>query len=128
MLHDALKNYLDSVEQVILQCGHVYVEHYVEEILTPERVNLRIRLRTTNGDLLEIHEAVVIVDDKLVHLDYRYHCQDEQNRLRFRYDSTPHFPNLPNFPHHKHLQGDVVISSDRPNIESVIREVMKIPK
>ena len=128
MLHDALKNYLNSVEQAILQCGHVYVEHYVEEILTPERVNLRIRLRTTNRNLLEIHEAVVIVDDKLVHLDYRYHCQDEQNRLRFRYDSTPHFPNLQNFTHHKHLPGDVVISSDRPNIESVIREVMKIPE
>nr|WP_253881088.1 MULTISPECIES: DUF6516 family protein [Microcystis] len=36
-------------------------------------------------------------------LDYRYHFQDEQNNLVFRYDSTPHFPNLSTFPHHKHL-------------------------
>jgi hypothetical protein len=76
MLHNALKDYLDGVEQAILQCGHVYVERYVEEILTPVRANLRIRLRTSGGHLLEIHEAVVVADDRLVHLDYRYHCQD----------------------------------------------------
>ncbi len=95
MLHDKLKNYLDAVEQAILQTRHGYVERYVEEILTSERINLRIRLRAENGHLLEIHEAVVVADGELVHLDYRYHCQDEQARLRFRYDSTPHFPNLP---------------------------------
>ena len=76
MLHDKLKDYLNAVEQAILQTNHVYVERYVEEILTSERINLRIRLRAENGDLLEIHEAVVIADGELVSLDYRYHCQD----------------------------------------------------
>lgn len=83
MLHDALKSYLDGVEQAVLRYTHAYVERYVEEILTPERVNLKIRLRTARGHLVEIHEAVVMADDELVHLDYRYHCQDDQNRLRF---------------------------------------------
>jgi hypothetical protein len=46
----------------------------------PERVNLRIRLRFDNGYLLEIHEAVIIAGQGLAYLDYRYHCQDEQNR------------------------------------------------
>jgi hypothetical protein len=48
-----------------------------EEILMPERVNLRIRLRFANGYLLEIHEAVIIAGQGLAHLYYRYHCQDE---------------------------------------------------
>ena len=73
---------------------------------------------------MEINEAVVIVDNKLVPLDYRYHCQDEQNRLIFRYDSTPHFPDLPNFPHHKHLP-DNIIASDQPDIEQVVLEAME---
>ncbi len=124
MRHDTLKNYLDGVEQAILQCSHVYVERYVEEILTRERANLRIRLRTENGYLLEIHEAVVIADDKLVHLDYRYHCQDGQTRLQFRYDSTPHFPNLSSFPHHKHLSDGQVIATDRPSIAEVAKEAI----
>jgi hypothetical protein len=124
MLHDALKAYLDAVEQAILHCDSVYVERYTEEILTPERVNLRIRLRFASGCLLEIHEAIIVDNQNLVHLDYRYHCQDEQNRLLFRYDSTPHFPDLSSFPHHKHLP-DTVIVSERPEIESVLHEVMK---
>ncbi|MBI5847234.1 MAG: hypothetical protein HZB31_04675 [Nitrospirae bacterium] len=124
MLHKVLSAYLDRVERAILQCRNAYVEIYTEEILTPERASLRIRLRFEQGHLLEINEAVVIVDNKLVPLDYRYHCQDEQNRLIFRYDSTPHFPDLPGFPHHKHLPDDV-IASERPDIERVVQESMK---
>jgi hypothetical protein len=123
MLHEALKNYLDAVEQAILGCDVLYVERYTEEILTPERVNLRLRLRFGKGYLLEIHEAVIIDNQHLVHLDYRYHCQDEQNHLVFRYDCTPHFPDLASFPHHKHLP-DTVIASERPEIGHVLQEVI----
>jgi len=123
MLHDALKHYLDSVEQAILEC-EAHVERYVEEILTPERANLRIRLRAENGHLLEIHEAVVVVDGQLIHLDYRYHCQDGQNHLRFRYDSTPHFPGLASFPHHKHLPDGQVIAIGRPCVVQVVQEAV----
>ena len=84
MLHEALKSYLNEVEQAILRLDDVYVERYTEEILTPERVNLRVRLRFAKGCLLEIHEAVIIAEQNLMHLDYRYHCQDQQNRLLFR--------------------------------------------
>ena len=121
MLHEILSNYLEKVTQAILQCSDAYVERYVEEILTPERVNLRIRLRFDQGHLLEINEAVVVEDNSLVSLDYRYHCQDENNRLIFRYDSTPHFPDLSSFPHHKHLP-DTVIPSDKPEIDQLIKE------
>ncbi|MDE2800441.1 MAG: DUF6516 family protein [Gemmatimonadota bacterium] len=121
MLHEILSDYLEKVTQAILQCSDAYVERYVEEILTPERVNLRIRLRFDQGHLLEINEAVVVEDNSLVSLDYRYHCQDENNRLIFRYDSTPHFPNLSSFPHHKHLP-DTVIPSAKPDINQIIKE------
>ena len=76
MLHKALANYLERVEQAILRCRNAYVERYTEEILTPERVNLRIRVRFEQGHFLEINEAVVVAEDALVSLDYRYHCQD----------------------------------------------------
>ena len=121
MLHELLVAYLGRVERTIRECGQAYVEQYVEEILTPERTNLRIRLRFEWGHLLEISEAVVVEDGCLVPLDYRYHCQDGSNRLIFRYDCTPHFPDLAGFPHHKHLP-DAVLPSDKPEIEDVVRE------
>ena len=124
MLHETLAQYLARVERAILRCSNAYVERYTEEILTPQRANLRIRLRFEQGHLLEINEAVVVVEDSLVPLDYRYHCQDTNNHVIFRYDSTPHFPGLSNFPHHKHLS-DEVIGCEKPDIEQVVREAME---
>jgi Family of unknown function (DUF6516) len=124
MLHETLAQYLARVEQAILRCSNAYVERYTEEILTPQRANLRIRLRFEQGHLLEINEAVVVVEDSLVPLDYRYHCQDTHNQVIFRYDSTPHFPGVPNFPHHRHLFDDV-IGCEKPDIEQVVREDME---
>ena len=125
LLNNILSNYLEHVEQAILKCNNVYVERYEEEILTSSRANLRIRLRFSQNHLLEINEAIVISENGLSFLDYRYHFQDAQNRLIFRYDSTPHFPNLPNFPYHKHLPSDV-IDADKPDIALVIMEVKEI--
>ena len=125
MLPNILSDYLDRVEQAIQKCSNVYVERYEEEILTPKRANLRIRLRFNQTYLLEINEAIVVADNQLEFLDYRYHFQNEQNQLIFRYDSTPPFPALPNFPHHKHLPDDV-IASDKPEITQVLREAIEI--
>ena len=121
MLHEALAAYLERVERAVIRCRSAYVERYVEEVIAPERVNLRIRLRFEQGNLLEINEAAIVEEDSLVLLDYRYHCQDGQNRLIFRYDSTPHFPGLSSFPHHKHLPEEV-IDSDRPDLPTVVEE------
>ena len=45
MLPDVLTNYLDRIEQAIQQYSNAYAEYYEEEILNPQRTNLRIRLR-----------------------------------------------------------------------------------
>ena len=66
-------------------------------------------------------EAILADGEQLDFLDYRYHCQDENNDLVFRYDSTPHFPDISTFPHHKHLTC-AVFPSDKPDIEQAIRE------
>ena len=71
MLHEALAGYLEKVEQAILRCRSAYVERYVEEVITPERINLRIRLRFEQGHLLEINEATIVEEDSLALLDYR---------------------------------------------------------
>ena len=74
--HSRLADYLQGVEAALGALRGVYVESYQEELLTPRRANLRIRVRFANGRLLEINEAVVVEGETLCHLDYRYHCQD----------------------------------------------------
>ncbi len=121
MLLKALESYLSGVEAAVHRVDGVYIERYEEEILTSNRITLRIRLRFPDGALLELNEAVLQTSEKLQHLCYRYHFQDRQNQLIFRYDNTPHFPALKNFPHHKHLP-DEVIGCDQPDIIRVISE------
>jgi hypothetical protein len=121
MLPDPLHQYLEKVESAIRNLQGVYVERYQEEILTAERVNLRIRMRFSQGFLLELNEAVVAEGGTIKHLGYRYHFQDERNRLVFRYDNTPHFPELKNFPHHRHSEGGVT-GYERPSISRVLDE------
>jgi len=71
--------------------------------------------------LLEINEALIIENGALKSLGYRYHLQRANNELLFRYDNTPHFPNLPSFPHHKHLR-DAVVAASKPDLLDVLKE------
>ena len=121
MLHDILSQYLGDIEDSIRRLESANVERYEEEILTSSRANLRIRVRFLTGHLLEVNEAIVLEANQIKHLGYRYHFQDQQNNLIFRYDNTPHFPDLKSFPHHKHLKNKVE-DSDGPLILNVIKE------
>lgn len=125
LLSKILTDYLNEIEEVITNLKNVYIENYQEEFIASERANLKIRLRFNQGCLLEINEAVIIYQNELKTLDYRYHFQDEYNQLIFRYDSTPHFPKLLNFPHHKHLPNDV-ITTQKPTIIEVLEEIKNI--
>jgi hypothetical protein len=125
MLLDYLAKYLDGVEDAVGKLEGVYVERYEEEILTANRINLRIRIRFQTGHILELNEAIVGEKNQLIHLGYRYHFQDGMNILVFRYDNTPHFPRLETYPHHKHVL-DEVIPVDQPSIIEVIEEAKSL--
>ena len=88
---------------------------------------MRIRVRFKTGHLFELNEAAIVKNDQFKRLNYRYHFQGSQNNLIFRYDNTPHFPDLESFPHHKHLSNDVV-SSNEPSVIRVIEEAMQLAK
>ena len=124
MLPDILRHYIEDTESAVKSLDNVYIERYEIEILTFERVNLRIRIRFSQGYLFELNEAIIAENDNITHLGYRYHFQDDQNRLVFRYDNTPHFSKLDSFPHHKHL-ADKVISSKKPSPRNAILEAAK---
>ncbi len=121
MPHDMISLYLNNVKSVIRGLKDAYTERYEEVILEYDRVNLRIRIRFLSGYLLELNEAIILEAEHIKHLDYRYHFQDRENDLVFRYDNTPHFPNIGSFPHHKHVKANV-ISSVKPSILKVIEE------
>ncbi len=126
MLHDLLSQYLDKIENTVNALENSYIEYYNEEIITENRINLKIRIRFSSGHLLELSEAVIVAEEgKIQHLNYRYHFQDKQNDLVFRYDNTPHFQEIESLPHHKHIH-NAVIAADQPSIIHTIEEASLI--
>jgi hypothetical protein len=123
LLNIGLEKYVSNLDGMIHRLEDAYVELYEIEVLTKDRLNIRLRIRVGDGFLLELNEAVVEKDRFIHHLGYRYHFQDGQNNLVFRYDNTPHFPQLKSHPDHKHLK-DEVIEAEKPDIEALIREVL----
>lgn len=121
MSRELLTAYFDEIEQMLLNLPDLYVEHFTATLLTAERANLKLRIRFKRKYLLAVSEALRVLEGQVVQIDYRYHFQDEKSQIIFRYDSTPHFPDLPTFPHHKHLL-DSVIAADRPSLTQVFQE------
>jgi len=121
-LHKQLEAYLHNVESALQSFDNIHFERYEEEVFAPDRLNLRIRIRFLSGHLLEINEAVIIKDDSLHHLNYRYHFQNADNQLFVRYDNTPHFPDPDHFPEHKHMP-EKVLGAPRITIDDLVQEV-----
>jgi Family of unknown function (DUF6516) len=125
MPRDLFLDYFDDIEQRLISIPNLYVEQFNAVIISNDRANLKLRLRFELQYSLSVSEAIVLRDRQITFLDYRYHFQDNQNNLVFRYDSTPHFPDLPTFPHHKHLP-DTVIACDKPKLTHVLEEITEL--
>ena len=55
---------------------------------------------------------------------YVYHYQAADGSMVFRYDDTPHFPDLSSYLHHKHLSdGTTVVACDAPTLAQVLAEI-----
>lgn len=53
---------------------------------------------------------------------YRFPYMDNQRHMVFRYDNAPHHPELPSYPHHKHIK-NIVVSSSLPSLKEILNEV-----
>ena len=53
---------------------------------------------------------------------YKFHYQQTDSTLIFRYDSAPHYPDLSTFPHHKHTPAGV-FEAESPDLADVLREI-----
>ncbi len=63
---------------------------------------LRASLTLRNGDRLEFSEYVRQAHDRVEVVTYSFHWMDSGDRLIRRWDNAPHFPDLPQAPHHIH--------------------------
>lgn len=79
---------------------------------------LKVKAQLADGSELHIREFVSERE-----FTYSYHWQDENGRLRIRWDNAPHHKHLRTFPHHKHTPE--VEESEDIGFQDVIKLIEK---
>lgn len=99
-----IAEYLDALKTRLLTDPVVTAFHISRERSTSHDGYVRARLTLTDGSHLEFAEYVQVSSNhQTIVITYNYHWSDTEDCLIQRWDNTPHFPNLPGFPHHVHL-------------------------
>jgi hypothetical protein len=117
-----ITRYFQEIESEIARCIHV-----VESSVIKDQRSLHIGI--IEGKLIFTDEPslhfIEFVDVKgsLELYKYGYHYQDRSGNMIFRYDMAPHHPEIPTFPHHKHIRSNGVINSTPPTLALVLGEI-----
>lgn len=80
------------------------------------------QVRFFDGSQLHIVEKLVAERHILLKARYAYHYQQADGTLIFRYDDVPHHREVATFPHHKHID-DQVIAAQPPDLHEVLQEI-----
>lgn len=97
--------YLENIKSRLIASNAIAAFTIVEELDLGDRGYLRVRVTLSNDDFLEVAEYFKITNNVVTTTRYRYQWMDcDRAKLRKRWDNVPHFPNLPNFPHHIHVE------------------------
>ena len=119
-----LEQYIAAVKAKLAISPIVASIEIVDERTLLNRGYFRARLTLTNTDFLEIAESFALQNDQPTTLNYRYQWMDASKQiLKKRWDSVKHFPNLPNFPHHIHVNSE---SNVEPGLSRNIMEFMDL--
>jgi hypothetical protein len=95
---------------------------------TPHIGFLRGSLYFTDGSVLHVREYVRVQND-IERYMYVYQYQGSEGVFVFRYDNSPHFPQLPTAPHHKHDGSEInVISAAPTDLSAVLDEIRSLVK
>ncbi len=83
------------------------------------------------GSSMSFAARVQFVNDSTLHIrdylfldgrrKYSYHWQDVKGNLILRWDNSPHHKEVPTYPHHRHISGEITESH-----EWDIREILKV--
>jgi hypothetical protein len=121
-----IEDYLQSLLSVAANSPIISSSNIILDKRTNRSALIRGDLYLLDGSRLFFRELVDL-QEAVVRLMYSYHYQDTIGRLIFRYDDTPHHPELASFPHHKHVEQEVnALATEPPSLAGVLKEIEHI--
>lgn len=119
--------YLAAIHLALVESPVVVSYIVVRQRITSQSGHLRVRINLVNGDFLEAVEFFRLTLEGIEVADYRHQWMDgDRTILRKRWDSAPHYPNLPNAPHHYHDGSEEVVKPGQPiSIQGVLAVIAR---
>ena len=119
-----IQQYFIAKESELLSCPFLTSLDFHSEIIDTNFGYFKAKLIFSNNSKLFLFELTEIKNEKQHVEKYRYHYQDSEEKLIFRWDNAPHFPKMKSFPHHFHV-GHKAKESFRPSLQEVLLHVVK---
>ena len=118
-----IRRYFAQIRKVLDRFAHIITTRSISEKTYDDEFGfIKGQLNFIDDSRLEFAE--VKHAQEATKRKYRYQYMDKQKNLIFRYDNAKHYPDLPNFPNHKHLPNEV-LSCEEPSLELVMQEIEK---
>ena len=117
-----LLTYLAEIELVLVSSLTVSQYKILRSWIHTDDGYIRVQVELSNGDFLEAAEYFVLQEGVIRTVDYHHQWMDGgRATLRRRWDSTPHYPELESFPHHVHIEDNVVVPGRPMSLITVLR-------
>jgi len=109
-MNQLIIDHFNAIEEWLLQSSVVLDYKILKRVIAPADGKIRIKVVFTDESLVEIFEYVSISERGLTLSKYSFHWQDQDGRLKCRWDNAPHHPELSGAPQHQHLSEQSVVS------------------
>ncbi len=120
-----ISEYFKAIKTHLL--AELLVENFqiVKERSAESDGHIRVRMTLSGNYPMEFSEYVQLLPNGSIRvITYSYHCADTDGNLIVRWDNAPHFPDLPGFPHHRHIGASGTAESGEPmDIFSVLKDI-----
>lgn len=121
-MHKLIEEYFQSLVDALSASPVVASSDATLDKRGPRAGLIRGEARFVDRSRLNFSELVADIQTAIVRTMYSFHYQNSKDELIFRYDDTPHHPEVTSFPHHKH-SGESVVSTEPPTLETVLKEI-----
>ena len=102
MILDYFKKLKDTIKKYSYIITNITTN---EKTYSSKRGFITGKIHFTNESQLDFVEVKDI--EKQEKIKYSYHYMNNKKDMQFRYDKTKHYPDIPTFPHYKHIQSGI---------------------
>ncbi|MCF6158436.1 MAG: hypothetical protein E3K32_07655 [wastewater metagenome] len=120
----AIKGYLAQLDKFLNDVPFKLLTNVQSENRGDAALYIKGEIIFTDKSELHFKEYFIAIPT-LKKLAYTYHYQTHDKKLIFRYDNAEHYTEIETYPHHKHVENNV-LPSKNVDIKEIVSEIVRL--